>query len=119
MEEIRKLLPLVFRQHVRGSRPAVVEILGPLWVQIAGRQLAEHCRPAEFEAGTLTLVTACPSWAAQLRQMTEEIRARVNSYLGAPVTRRVRVREVMKLSPGAFLGQLQSCADGVKHANGL
>ncbi len=97
VEELGKILPSVFRQHFRGNSPAVVEVLAPLWVQIVGAQLAEHCRPAGFEAGTLVLATACPSWAAQLRQMTEEIRARVNSYLGAPVARRVRIREVLRL----------------------
>jgi predicted nucleic acid-binding Zn ribbon protein len=110
MEELRKILPSVFRQHVKGSRPAVVEILVPLWPQIVGAPLAEHCRPAEFVAGTLTLIAACPSWAIELRRITEEIRARVNSYLGAPVTRRVKIREVKKLVPRSLHGLIQPFA---------
>lgn len=53
--------------------------------------MAEHCRPVAFNQGTLTLITECSTWKAQLQQMAEEIRAEVNSFLGRPVVKRLRV----------------------------
>ena len=99
MEELAKILPAVFKQQVRRGEPLVVEILAPLWPRVAGKHIAQQCRPVAFEAGTLTLATACLSWATQLRHMAEEIRAQINRYLGGPVVRSVRVKHVMELDP--------------------
>ena len=55
MEEIGKTLPAVFKRHVRGSNPQLVEILAPLWSRVAGKGIAEHSRPVAFWSGTLTL----------------------------------------------------------------
>ncbi len=59
--------------------------------------MAQYSRPVTFTAGTLTLATACPSWAAQLRHMAEEIRAEINSFLGGPIVKKLRVRQVLNL----------------------
>jgi hypothetical protein len=92
MEEIGKILPSVFKPHVRESGPALVELLVPLWPRLVGKAIARQSRPAVFEAGTLQVVTSCPTWAAQLRQLTDEIRAEINDHLGCPVVKRLRVR---------------------------
>ena len=52
MEEISKILPLIFRSQVRRSNPRVVEILAPLWSQVAGKPMARHSKPVAFEEGT-------------------------------------------------------------------
>ena len=55
--------------------------------------------PVAFAAGTLTLATPCSSWAAQLRAMREEIRAEVNSFLGAPIVKTLRIQVAPTSSP--------------------
>ncbi|MCL5006516.1 MAG: DUF721 domain-containing protein [Acidobacteria bacterium] len=94
MEEISKILPLIFKNQVRCNDPKVVEILAPLWPQVAGKPMARHSKPVAFEQGTLTLESDCSTWCAQLRTMAEEIKAGVNGYLGVSVVRRLQVRYV-------------------------
>ena len=91
MEEIGKILPAVFKAQVRRADPALVEILVPLWTRIVGKGIAQQARPVTFAAGTLTLATTCPTWAAQLRHLAEEIRAQINNYLGSPIIKKLRV----------------------------
>jgi hypothetical protein len=97
MEEVGKILPAVFKRQVQRVNPPVVEILAPLWSCVAGKAMARQCRPVAFNAGTLTLATECASWSAQLRQMAEEIRAKINSFLGGPVVKKLRVQRVAQL----------------------
>jgi hypothetical protein len=99
VEEVGKLLPAIFRAQLRRDSTPLAKILAPLWPRIAGKEIAEHSRPASFVAGTLILGTSCPAWAGQLRRMTEEIRAGVNSFLGCPVVKKVRVQLGTKLVP--------------------
>jgi len=97
VHEIGKLLPSVFRKQMRRSEPHVLDLLIPLWPRIAGKTMAQHSQPAAFENGVLTLTTDCPTWGGQLRQMTEEIRAEVNCFLGQPVVKKLRVKTVTQL----------------------
>jgi len=99
VEEIGKLLPAIFKRQVRRNEPKVVEILAPLWMRVVGKGIALQSRPTAFEAGTLTIVTACPTWAAQLRQMSEEVRAQVNNYLGGAIVKKLRVRVSLEADP--------------------
>jgi predicted nucleic acid-binding Zn ribbon protein len=92
VEEIGKILPAVVNRHVRQSEPALLELLASLWPRLVGKAIARQSRPVAFEAGTLQVVTSCPTWAAQLQQLAEEIRAEINSHLGAPVVKKLRVR---------------------------
>jgi hypothetical protein len=95
--EIGKLLPSVFRKQIRRAEPHLLEILIPLWPRIAGKPMAQHSQPAAFESGVLTLSTDCATWGTQLRQMTEEIRAEINSFLGQPAVRKLRIKNVTRL----------------------
>lgn len=97
MEEIGKILPVVFKRHIRRADPRLVQILAPLWPRVAGKAIARQSQPVAFVTGTLTLATPCQSWATQLRQMAEEIRAEINSFLGGPVVKKLRVQLVPKL----------------------
>ncbi len=98
MEEIGKFLPSIFKRQVRRVDPRLVEILKPLWPRVAGKAIATHSQPVAFGAGTLTLAVSCPSWAAQLRRMAEEIRAKINSFLGGPGVKKLRVHHVPDLN---------------------
>ena len=92
MEEIGKILPAVFKRHLRPSDPALVDLLAPLWPRLVGKAIARQSRPVAFEAGRLQVATSCPTWAAQLQQLAEEIRAEINGHLGVPVVKKLRVR---------------------------
>lgn len=92
MDEIGKILPQFLKRHVRGERAPVLEVLTPLWPRVAGKAMARQARPVAFGDGTLTLVTGNPSWAIELRGLREEIRAAVNSALGRPLVKQLRVR---------------------------
>lgn len=96
MEEISKILPLVFKGQVRRASPRVVEILAPLWPLVAGKPMARHSRPAAFEEGTLTLESDCTSWSAEMRRMSDDILARINQYLGVRAVRKLKVLYVPK-----------------------
>jgi len=92
VEQVGKILPVVFRKRAYLGEPKLVDVLVPLWARVVGKPIAQQARPLAFEAGILTLVSGCPSWTAQLRLMAEEIRAQINSFLGAPVVKELRIR---------------------------
>jgi hypothetical protein len=100
MEEIGKILPKVLRPQFSRLEPPVIEVLTPLWGQVAGKALAKQSRPTAFSAGTLTLATTDPEWTVPLRQMADEIRTHVNRFLGKPVVRQVRIECIHELSRG-------------------
>lgn len=102
MEKIGRILPAILKGQVRRTEPPLIEILAPLWPCVAGKAMAEHCRPVAFNEGTLTLTTECPTWKAQLQQMAEEIRAEINSYLGRPVVKRLRVLKAAQYGPADY-----------------
>lgn len=100
MDEIGKILPSLFRKQIRREEPRLLEILLPLWPRIAGKTLAQHSQPALYASGMLTLATDCATWGAQLRQMSEEIRATINGFLGQPIVKKLRIKTVAQ--PGLF-----------------
>ncbi len=92
MDEIGKLLPALFKKEIRRAQPRLLEIMVPLWPRIVGKVMAQHSRPISFEFGTLTLHTDCPTWGNQLRQMSEEIRDKVNGLLGQAMVKKLRIK---------------------------
>jgi len=100
MEEIGKILPKVLRPQFSRLEPPVIEVLAPLWGQVAGKALAKECRPMAFSARTLTLAIADPEWGMPLRQMADEIRSRVNNFLGGPVVRHIRIECIQEFTRG-------------------
>jgi len=97
VDEIGKLLPTLLKREIRRPEPRLLEILVPLWPRMAGKAMAQHARPADFNFGTLTLHTDCPTWGLQLRHMSGEICAKVNGLLGQPLVKKLRVRVVASL----------------------
>ncbi len=100
MDEIGKILPRLFRNQIRRTEPHLLEILLPLWPNVAGRSMAQHSQPTHFASGVLTLATDSATWSAQLRHLTEEIRAEINSFLGQAVVKKLRIKTVTH--PGLF-----------------
>ncbi len=100
MDEIGKLLPALFKKQIGRTEPHLLEILNPLWPRIAGKPMAQHSQPAVFASGVLTLNTDSAAWDKQLRYLAEEIRAKINGFLGQPIVKKVRIRTVTQ--PGLF-----------------
>ena len=94
MDEIGKILPVLFKKQIRRAEPHLLEILVPLWPRIVGKTMAQHSRPAQFDLGVLTLHADCPTWGTQLRHMTDEIRAEVNRFLGQAIVKKLRIKTV-------------------------
>jgi hypothetical protein len=97
VEEVGRILRLVVGRHMHDADSRLVQVLGALWPRAVGKGIAQHSRPVSFVSGELTLATACPSWAVQLGQMREDVRAAINSFLGRPLVRKVRVRHMPSL----------------------
>ena len=98
VDEIGKILPSWFRKQIRRADPHLLEILLPMWPRIAGKTMALHSQPAFFASGVLTVSTDCATWGTQLRQMTEEIRAEINGFLGVPMVKKLRIKTVTEPS---------------------
>ena len=103
MEELGKILPAIWKRHAQRANPHLADILASLWPQVVGKPLAQHCRPLGFEGGRLMLGTAESDWAVQLRFMSEEIRAEINSFLGSPAVKKLFVKHVPGLKFAAVL----------------
>jgi len=89
----------------------LLDILVPLWPRIAGRTMAEHSQPAFFASGVLTLNADCAAWGTQLRHMADEIRAKINRFLGQPIVKKLRVKTVTQ--PDLFAPPRLSHATGL------
>ncbi len=98
VDEIGKILPSLFRKQIRREEPRLLEILLPLWPRIVGKSIAQHSQPTLFVSGMLTLATDCATWAKQLVFMTEEIRAKINGFLGQPVVKKLRIKTMTQAS---------------------
>jgi hypothetical protein len=92
VDEIGKILPALFRKQICRAEPYLLDILLPLWPRIAGKTIAQHSQPTLFTSGVLTLAADCTTWGTQLRHMTEEIRAEINSFLGQSIVRELRIK---------------------------
>lgn len=62
------------------------------WPQIVGAQVAQHCVPAEFDDGVLTLAADSSAWATQLKLMEQKIRERLDAELGAGTVESIHVQ---------------------------
>ena len=91
MEEVGKTLSRVFERRAAKPGAALLEFLAPLWPRVTGPAVAMHSRPIAFTGGTLTVAASSASWAVALRQMSEELRAAVNGFLGRAAVRKLRI----------------------------
>jgi predicted nucleic acid-binding Zn ribbon protein len=62
------------------------------WTEIAGPDLAEHCRPEKFDAGVLQLVAESTAWATQVRLLLPQLHRRLDDVVGSAVVTRIEVR---------------------------
>jgi predicted nucleic acid-binding Zn ribbon protein len=62
------------------------------WAEIAGADLAGHCKPDRFEDGVLSLVAESTTWATQVRLLVPTLHRRVEAVIGHGVVTRIEVR---------------------------
>ncbi|MGL5865603.1 MAG: DUF721 domain-containing protein [Dermatophilaceae bacterium] len=74
---------------------AVGSVVGR-WPQIVGVDVAEHCRPADFVDGVLTVRADSTAWATQLRMLSSSLLTRLADEVGEGTVTELRV-----LGPGA------------------
>ena len=61
------------------------------WSLIVGQELAEHCKPENFDDGSLTVRADSTAWASQVRLLAGTVLARLNDDLGAGTVTRLNV----------------------------
>ncbi|MGH9469353.1 MAG: DUF721 domain-containing protein [Terriglobia bacterium] len=98
MEEIARILPKILKKGPLARRQPVLELLVALWPRVAGKFIAQHSLPVTFQEGTLALAVESPIWAAQLRQMSEPLRAHINNFLGASLVKKLSVKQQTSLT---------------------
>lgn len=62
------------------------------WDQIVGPELAAHTRPEGLRGGELAVTADSTAWATQLRLLAATLIGRVNTELGSPLVRKLKVR---------------------------
>jgi predicted nucleic acid-binding Zn ribbon protein len=72
--------------------PAAVAGVTERWAEIAGADLADHCRPEKFDAGVLNLVAESTAWATQVRLLVPRLHQRIDDVIGGGVVTRIEVR---------------------------
>jgi len=72
--------------------PAAVVGVTERWGEIAGGDLAEHCRPEKFDTGVLHLVAESTAWATQVRLLVPQLHRRIDEVIGHGVVTRIEVR---------------------------
>lgn len=72
--------------------PAAVAGVTQRWPEIAGDDLAAHCRPDKFDDGVLTLIAESTAWATQIRLLVPTLHQRIDEVVGRGIVRRVEVR---------------------------
>ena len=68
----------------------IAEVFGS-WAQIVGEQVAARCEPASLGRGVLKVWAATPTWANELKYLAPEVIRRVNTSLGGPVVKELKV----------------------------
>ncbi len=71
--------------------PAAIAGVTQRWAEIAGADLAAHCRPERFADGVLFLVAESTAWATQVRLLVPQLRTRLDDVVGRGVVSRVEV----------------------------
>jgi predicted nucleic acid-binding Zn ribbon protein len=72
--------------------PAAVAGVTQRWAEIAGADLADHCRPEKFDDGVLQLIAESTSWATQIRLLVPQLHQRIDDVVGRGVVTRIEVR---------------------------
>ncbi|HEY3128693.1 MAG TPA: DUF721 domain-containing protein [Acidobacteriota bacterium] len=73
------------------DQPVVVEvILRGQWKNLMGERINTHSLPIGFQDGVLQVGTSDERWMEELSRLSEDIRKRINTFLGKEVVRTIR-----------------------------
>lgn len=61
------------------------------WPQIAGQDIAEHCKVISLQDSVLTLQADSTTWAQQLRLLTATLMVRISEKVGDDVVKDIRI----------------------------
>ena len=70
-------------RHLQAPDVAVVQTLFSDWEGCVGELIATHSRPIGVADGTLEIEVDEPAWASELAWMTDDLLARISSYLNS------------------------------------
>ena len=110
---IGALVPALTRAAFRRRAPATAQVLAD-WGLIVGPALAAVTAPRRLSAGTLTIACAGPV-ALELQHLSEELRARINTHLGAPTVQRLRFMQDAPRAPAVPAPLAPPDAAGLAH----
>lgn len=77
---------------VGGPPAAHTAALFSRWEQLVGAEVAAHAQPHSLRGKVLVVVVDEPAWAAQLKYLSGELLARLDSEVGPGVVSELRLR---------------------------
>lgn len=95
---LREVLDLLCARH-RLDIPRDTQQVSQVWERMVPPGVAQHCWVRSLVDGVLELGCDGPLWAQELRMVSEELVARLNGELKAPLVRRIHVTVRRKGEP--------------------
>ena len=83
---LRQVLESVLKERKLASDIDAYKIF-PIWGEIAGATLANHCRPSRLRDDILYIEVDDPIWLAQLRYMKQDILGKIERRIKPGVFR--------------------------------
>lgn len=62
------------------------------WEEVVGADVARHCRPVAVEGDRLVVAASDPTWASEVRWLSDRVLARVNELSSTDRLKSVTVR---------------------------
>ncbi|MEW6442869.1 MAG: DUF721 domain-containing protein [bacterium] len=90
---IGAILEDLMRDPLMQERSRAFEALA-LWEEVAGREIAKHCRAAAIQSdrGTMIVDVEHAVWMHQLQMQEEALRDLLNERIGRKLIRKIRFR---------------------------
>ncbi len=82
---LKHVLEAVLKEHKLASDIEAYKVF-PLWQEIAGPTVANHCRPVRLNGDTIYVEVDDPIWLSQLRYMRQDLLRKID----------------MRIKPGLF-----------------
>jgi hypothetical protein len=99
VEQLGKIIPGVFQRHMLRSDGATVHVIASLWSEIVGKHVAGRSRPVFLHKGKLVLESDWASWAIQLQQMSRQLCAKINDFLGRDLVLEIEIKLIPEMRP--------------------
>jgi hypothetical protein len=94
---VSALVPALVRPAFRARAPATAQVLAD-WEAIVGPAIAAVSTPRKLFAGTLAIACSGPM-AMELQHLSEQLIARINTYVGRVTVTRLRFTQDQSVPP--------------------